>query len=547
MITVYRARLIHTLDNQLPTATAVAVRDGRILGVGTTVEELQPWLDTDSHEVDERYADQVLVPGFIDPHLHPMLPALLMQFPFIAPERWQLPTGDFPGVTDPDGYWAALTAAFARHDSDDPFITWGYSAWFHGPMARAALDERLSADHPVVVWDRSFHAVFVNSAGLKWLGISGPADLPDLPGVAEQVDLEKGHFFEGGLAAFFPKVQQVYGTAERVSAGFQRFAEMVRAAGVTTVADMALGILAAPELELALQQQNFEDPAVGFRVVAVPNETSFLQEGVDPEAALGRVESMVEQTQGRNVEVSRHFKLFADGAFFSQGFRLCSPGYLDGHEGEWVAPPAMTTNFAHTFWDAGYQLHVHVNGDDGARFCLDLAAECFERQPRLDHRFTLEHWGFATEEQNRRAAALGCQVSMQPNYTHVLGDVYRGSLGADRVARLSGAGTAVSHGLPLALHSDCPMAPIDPIGLMRTAVTRRTLAGNVVGAGECLTPEQALRAVTIDAAWILRMEDELGSVRAGKRADFTVLDQDPLQHLDTVSVVGSVFAGTPVA
>ena len=91
------------------------------------------------------------------------------------------------------------------------------------------------------------------------------------------------------------------------------------------------------------------------------------------------------------------------------------------------------------------------------------------------------------------------------------------------------------------------MAPLEPLRLAWVAANRETLSGESIGTNECLTVEQALRAITIDAAWILRLENQVGSIRSGKKADFTVLDADPFEGgadgLKDIGVVATVFEG----
>ena len=102
-MTVYTARKIITMDSAIPNATAVAVAGGKIVSVGS-LESLQSWTQGRTVTVDNRFKDKILMPGFIDPHVHPSLPALLTQFPFVAPDDWVLPTGDFPGALDQASY-----------------------------------------------------------------------------------------------------------------------------------------------------------------------------------------------------------------------------------------------------------------------------------------------------------------------------------------------------------------------------------------------------------------------------------------------------------
>ncbi|HQZ85494.1 MAG TPA: amidohydrolase [Actinomycetota bacterium] len=546
-LTVFTAKRFYTMEPTLPTATAVAVLDGRVAGVGT-LADLAPWMAAHEYTIDDTFADQIVLPGFIDPHLHPFLPAVLSQMPFIAPDPWSLPVGDYPGATTSEEYWALLEQRFAAHDpSDGPFFSWGYHPLFHGPITRSDLDSRLSAEVPVVLWHRSFHELFFNTPALAWANIDGPDSLPELPEVRACVDLASGHFWETGLMAVMPAVQGRFMAPERIGGGLMTVAEMAHRGGLTTIADMGTGLFTTPEAEAGILSMAFERDETPFRLLMTPIETAFVSDGSTPAQALERCLAL-EQTSGSKVFFDKHVKLMADGAFYSQAFKLCAPGYIDGHQGEWIVPPEMTTQMAEAFWGAGYQIHIHVNGDEGAQFCLDLLESLFNGHPRIDHRFTMEHWGYCTEDQNRRLAVLGGQVSGQPYYVHMLGDKYSEvGMGPDRAHQISRFGSLVGRGTPLALHSDCPMAPLEPLRLAWVAANRETLSGESIGTNECLTVEQALRAITIDAAWILRLENQVGSIRSGKKADFTVLDADPFEGgadgLKDIGVVATVFEG----
>ena len=122
-LVVYTAKVIRTMEPALPVATAVAVQDGEIVAVGTE-ESLEPLITARAGRVDRQFESRVLLPGFIDPHVHPALPAVLTQFPFLAPDDWSLPTGEFPGATTPESYRARLTELARGHtDEAVPFIT----------------------------------------------------------------------------------------------------------------------------------------------------------------------------------------------------------------------------------------------------------------------------------------------------------------------------------------------------------------------------------------------------------------------------------------
>lgn len=549
-LTVYLAKKILTMEKDLPEATAVGVIDGRIAGVGS-LDDLKPWMDQYPHTVDRSLADKFLMPGFIDPHVHPFIPAVLTQMPFIAPDTWHLPTGDFPGVIGHDEYVAKVRELLSAHDASQvPFFTWGFHEMFHGRVDREVIDEEISRDQPVFIWHRSFHDIITNSAGLKLLGMTSSDDIPEL--ARDGVDLATGKFSESGLSAIFPKIQPYFFSAERLTAGFGAFAQMVHRGGVTMVADMGTGIMAPMGVEAAAIRMAFERDGVPFRTQLTPIETSFASEGQTPDQALSAVREEIDKG-GYRVFMAEHFKLMVDGAFFSQGFQLCEPGYVDGHEGAWVLPPETTTSFAQAFWKAGFTLHAHCNGDGGAQYTLGLLNQLLDDHPRFDHRFAFEHFGYSTEEQNRRLADLGAVVSGQPWYIHMLGDKYADSgMGVDRAHQMCRFGSIVDKGVPLALHSDCTMAPLEPLRLAWAAGTRQTVGGNVIGESQRLSLDAALRAITIEAAWVLRAEDSVGTIRTGKRADFVVLEADPyevgLEGLPDIEIWGTVFAGelTPI-
>jgi predicted amidohydrolase YtcJ len=175
--------------------------------------------------------------------------------------------------------------------------------------------------------------------------------------------------------------------------------------------------------------------------------------------------------------------------------KMGPPGYIDGHHGEWLTEPDQLEAAIRPFWRAGYQIHVHANGDVGIDATLDILETMLEQSPRPDHRFALHHYGYSTQAQARRVAKLG---------------------------------SLVREGVPVSLHSDFTMAPASPLTLASVAVTRRSATGKLWAPQERLTKIEGLQAITIDAAHAVGLEDEIGSVEAGKKADLVVLAENPL-------------------
>lgn len=541
-LVVYTASKIITMEPALPEATAVAVADGRIVSVGS-LESLQPWLAGNDVTIDRSLEDKVILPGFIDPHVHPSLPAILTQFPFLAPDDWTLPSGDFPGARTPQAYEASLKALVAqRTDLDVPFVVWGYHPLWHGEVYRERLNSWFP-NTPVMLWHRSFHELIGNDAAFAMLGITEA----DTQGNHEN-DWEKGHFWETGMTAIVPKMGFLFEPA-RFGQGMQNFLEMAHRGGVTTVLDMGTGVFGNPAQEIALIRQVTESTEAPLRIILTPIITDFLARGKTPQ------EAMVEIAQWRagnshRVMMENHFKLMMDGAIFSGLAQMGPPGYIDGHEGVWLAPLPVTAQWARAFWNAGYQLHAHTNGDKSAAAFIDLLRSLQAQKPRSDHRFTLEHFAYSTQDQSRQLKALGAVVSANPYYHYLLSDMYSELwLGEDRGSQMVRLGSLERLEVPFALHSDSPMAPLSPLTLAWNATNRLTINGEIGAPQERISLTGALQAITTDAAWIVGWENEIGSIRAGKRADFTILEADPYQvgvaGLKDIKVWGTVFEGEP--
>ena len=151
----------------------------------------------------------------------------------------------------------------------------------------------------------------------------------------------------------------------------------------------------------------------------------------------------------------------------------------------------------------------------------------------------------------RTMANLGVGANLFSNHIYYWGDIHRTiTMGPDKARRMNAAKSALAEGVVISLHSDHPVTPVNPLFTMWCAVNRRTRSGYVLGPEECLTPLEALEAVTLGSAYLLGRDDELGSIEVGKFADFTVLAQNPLDvapmALGDIAVVGTVVGGVPV-
>ena len=541
-LTVFRARRIITMDPSLPIATAVAVRDDRIVAVGT-METLQPWLTAHNYEVDDSFLDKVLLPGLIDPHLHPGLGAsLLARNEIITPEDWELPSGFVKGVTDRVGYLARLQELVDRDpDSEEPFFTWGWNTFWHGPITRQDLDA-ISTTRPIVVTQRSAHEVVLNTAALEGAHITKE----DVAMVPEGVDWEGGRFWESGRRVAAAGIETYLRDADEGGDGLALVADLIHRGGVTTISTAG----SAPGPGSALWEA-YDSERIPFRTLIVAGQGGY---GRSPGATPSeKFENAQAENTGRIIN-TKSVKYFADGAMFAQYMQMGEPGYIDGHHGEWLTPPEELKPQIEPFWESGFDINIHVNGDWGVDVTLDALADLLEEYPRPDHRYILQHFGFSRQDQATRLGRLNGVVSATGYYLWLLGDKYAEvGIGPDRADQMIRLGSLVRNGVKVTLHSDLPMGPVRPLLAVWSVTTRKTASGTVRGPEEALTLHQALRAVTIDAAWSLRMDHEIGSIEAGKKADFAVLEEDPYAVLPDdvkdIEVWGTVFEGQvfPVA
>ncbi len=539
-ITVYRARKILTMNPMQPQATHVAVRDGRVLAVGD-LERVGAW---GAYTLDERYADQVLMPGLVEGHAH-LTAGGLAQFSYVGFFERPAPADlAWPGCRNFDEVVAQLRAAdAAMTDPGAPLLAWGFDPIFFGAerMTTEHLD-RVSATRPVAILHASHHLLNVNSAALRLAGIGRDCEIE---GVARFANGEpNGELQE--FAAMFPILRLVgngFRAAGTSEFGLRMFGQLAQRAGVTTSAD--LGNDPSEEGYATLTRVTAE---AGFPVRLVPGAMSLNHaRPMEEHAALLR-RRMAANTDKLHYGI---VKLFADGSIQGFSARLKWPGYYNGHaNGIWNQAPEQLRASIDYYHAQGFHLHIHTNGDEASEVALDALEAALARTQRRDHRHTLQHCQMADEAQFRRMASLGVCANLFANHLYYWGDAHHAlTLGPDRAERLDACGTALRLGVPLAMHSDAPITPLAPLFTAWCAVNRVTSSGRVLGAHERIGVAEALHAITLGAAYTLGLDDRIGSIEVGKFADFCVLHDDPTavdpMALKDVRIAGTVLGGVP--
>ena len=536
--TIYFGGDILTMEGVEPSYTeAVATKDKKIIFVGTKVEAMK--LSGENTKLIN-ISGKTMLPGFIEPHVHPSIAAIMLPNEIIAPYDWVLPNEVKKGVSGHFAYLERLKQSIeANAEQDSVFFVWGYHQLWHGELTRDILNE-LSPDKPVAIIHRSFHEVFLNDAAIKKFGIE-QADFAENP----QVDWQKGHFYEGGWLALVPKIAADLINPESYKLGLNIMSKLVLKNGITTIAEPGFPS-SNFDLEYQLLKSEMEKKPP-YEVFLIPSGTYLYNaKGQSNGKALAFIETLDNEYNTDNIKfLPKQVKLFSDGTIYSQLMQM-KDGYLDGHEGEWMTPLDLFQQQLSFYWQNGYQIHVHANGDLGIQQVLDFNQADQVKLAREDHRFTLHHMGYFTEEQVAQLAKLDIEASVNPYYLWALADKYSDvGLGSQRAENLVRVNSLMKHNVPVSFHSDFSMAPMEPLTLAWTAINRETAELNKVSQKERITAYQAMQAITINAAHTLRLEASIGSIRVGKTANFTLLEQNPLKvtpmQIKDIPVWGVVF------
>ena len=537
--TIFLARKVVTLDPARPEGRAIAVRDGRILGVGT-VDELSAWGD---HTIDDTFRDHVLFPGFVEAHAHAIVGGF-WQFPYVGYYDKVAPDGVvWPGLKTLDDVIERLRQVDRElEDPNEPIIAWGIDP-IQFPMdhvGRAHLDQ-ISETRPVYIHHLSGHVVSVNSALLRQEGID-----PATEGVVLGADGAPNGELRGPAAIMSTGTvfQRLWGAwnSDDAKADYGRIA---RNAGVTTTTELGASAFTPEAIESWKRVVN--DPSFPARIV-VAYSTRF-GGPEDPTEMAAQAVAIGNQASDK-LRMGTLAKIWADGSIQGYTARIRWPHYLSGENGLWYIDRDSLFAQVLAYHEAGITVHAHVNGDEATEMFLDVVEEVLRVSPRFDHRHTAQHNQLATADQFRRMTALGMSANQFINHIYYWGDVHlTRTVGPDRAHKMNAMATALREGTQVSMHSDEMVSPLGGLMLMWCAVNRVTASGVVLGPEERISAWDAARAVTVGAAYQLRMDHEVGTIQTGKRADFAVLEADPLEvdpmEIKDVPVWGTVVGGVP--
>ncbi len=515
---LYNANIV-TVNSRQPRAQAVAIANGRFLAIGTN-DEIRLLGDARTRRVD--LAGKTVVPGFIDAHSHLAVAGRL---------HLREVDADLRSIKE-------IQAAIRQRASETPAGKWVLAFKYDDtktsegrPLTREDLDIA-APNHPVRIAHRGGHTAYVNSLALKLAGVT--ESTPDPAGGRFDRDSAgklTGKLSENATDVFDNVIPNTY-TRDDFREGIKLITKMMTRTGVTSVHD-AYGspndLRAYQDARAAGELSMRVYCLIGYyhidRMIASGIRTGFGDEWV-------RVGAM---------------KMTCDGSISERTARLSQP-YI-GRPNDYgiiVMDEAKLYEYARKAHEADWQIGIHANGDVG----IDIALKVYERlqreRPRRAPRFRLEHCTVINDTLVQRMRALGVIPTPFSTYVYFHGEKMV-EYGAERTNLMFAARSFLDAGIRVTQASDYPPGPFEPMMALQSSVTRTDMKGNVWGARQRITIEEAIRVGTLNGAYASYEENSKGSIEPGKLADLVVLGRDPLREnpssLITIPVERTMVGG----
>jgi len=526
-----------TMDERRPVAQAVAIRGGRILAVG----DLDPVLAAagrSAQAVD--LGGNTLMPGFVDGHGHFTQVANELDWVDLSPP----PAGTIASIED---IVSALRGRLGQLAAEHKYVLGtGYDESTLEERRHPTKEDldRVSTELPIWVVHISRRMAVGNSVALDQAGIA--AATPDpvggtivrRPGSREPTGLLQEAAWTYVRLTFLPPVPEHHHSDLMRRTG-QRYARL----GVTTALDGATDVGGMKMLRMAAENGSLPIDVVSHPLYQLADllrdEAEPFRRGYAGHLRVGGLELVLDgQLQGRN-------------AWLTEPYQVPPPGAPASYAGSALFADDDVYRMVADCFARSVQLLVLANGDAAAEQMIEAVARAERRHGRDDRRPVMVHAQTVREDQLDRMLALGIIPSFFSTHCFYWGDWDVASvLGRERAYHISPARSAVRRGLRFSLHNDSPVAPPNSLFLVWNAVTRLSRGGEVIGPDQRLTPAEALRAVTIDAAYQCFEDGAKGSIEVGKLADMVVLSDNPLrvapEAIREIAVLATLKEGVPI-
>lgn len=504
-----------TIDPAYDGAEALAVKQGIIIKLGTN-DTIKKLIADNTEVIDLK--GKTLMPGFIESHTH-----LILYGDTLSQINCRTP---------PNKSIADIVARVRKEASIKPegewIKGWGYDDTLleeNRHPERWDLDS-VAPNHPVYLTHVSGHFIAVNSYALKLAGID--AGINDPPGgiIYRKDDSREPN----GVLAEPPAMNKVSTlipavTVEKLKEAIKKANDKYVSVGVTSIHEAGIGLFFGNN-ELKAYVEAYQEGILKLRVYMMIYYTLF--------------EEMLEQNpNGLGISTGSEFgrikvgpvKALQDGSIQGITAALQQPYYCNPQcYGDLILSQEKLEQIAKDAYSRGFQLSIHGNGDACIESILQAYQKTLGSNANSNHRFRIEHCQTVTDTQLDRIRDMGVAVSFFPVHTYYWGDRHKNIfLGPERAERIDPLRSAQKRGIVFGMHNDCPVTEINPLMSIYAAVNRRTRDGHVLGEAETIPIEQALKAMTVDSAYLAFEENQKGTLTPGKLADLIVLSDNPME------------------
>ncbi len=505
-IIFYNGR-INTLDQAGNVCSAVGVVNGKIAAIGSD-EELRSFKGSKTETIDLK--GTVMFPGFMEAHNHLAIYAYLLDGIDLSPAK----------ARKMDDILALVKAETQKTPSGAWIKGSRYAEYFlaeNRHPTRIDLD-RVSPEHPVILYHTSFHACTLNSMALDKIGITSDTRAPQGGIIEKDTDTDQptGVLHDQAMLDVFNTLfiadLEAMSSTQRVEL-CRRATENFAKLGLVFAADALVvpQTLKMYQETLAARQLKIRIYTMNYALTAEPLTGSQIKTGFGSDRLrIGPI------------------KIFADGGMSNRTAAISQP-YLTPPYGKGlkIQSPEELIEKVKRYHALGYQIAIHAQGDEAIGDTLDAYEAVLG--PRSDNRLRhrIEHGGCLYPDLLKRAVDMNILVSVQPVFFSELGDGWIEAFGPQVVHQLYPFKSMLNAGMKIGGSSDCPVSALDPRIGMRDAVLRQTPSGKQLSPHEALTMDEAIRVYTQGSAYLSFDESRNGSIEPGKRADFTVMAADP--------------------
>lgn len=506
--TIFRNGTIYPMTSTGRPVKSLAIGGGAILATGST-SDVSSLAHGATRIVDLQ--GRVLFPGFIDPHHHTVLSALVVQLTTNIGFEANRTRGEALdalralAATTPPGQW--ITASF--YDN----LLQG------GDLSMTDLDA-VSIQHPIFVIYVNGHEGAGN--GLAFRLAKVPEDVGELPG--------GGHFGRGpdgklnGLVyeppalLRFVAVALPAATPELMTKSLVSYAKAAAAAGNTTLHEP--GSIKPEWVPMLAKLSN---------ALAVRMSGSLNTDSVEASKAFA---SLGPGDKARKIPDSRFslygMKFWADGSNQAESAAQTKPYLRTMKRGKANYTASQMAELCRAAKEAGWPILIHCQGDAAIDDALDAIEAAYGDHPATGLN-VLQHATLARQDQLERTKRLGAEITFLPDLLSLYGSTYRDEIvGPERAEFMVPMAACLKAGIPFSMHTDAPVSPAGPLRLVQISATRRCVVDHsVIGAGQAVTVDEALKAITVHAARHIGLQGSIGTLEPGKEADLTILESDP--------------------